>query len=42
MAYKIVWIPKAKESFDSIVDYLHGSWNEEVVKSFILNSKDFI
>jgi len=35
MAYQIVWLPKAEERFDEIIDYLEKNWNDKVIADFL-------
>ena len=35
MAYEIIWLPKAEERYQQIVDYLQEEWNDKVVIKFI-------
>jgi plasmid stabilization system protein ParE len=35
MAYEIIWLPKAEERFDEIIDYLQQNWNDKVITAFI-------
>lgn len=35
MAYEIIWLPKAEERFDEIIEYLQLHWNDKVISSFI-------
>ena len=35
MAYEIIWLPKAEERFDEIIEYLHQHWDDKAVSSFI-------
>ena len=35
MAYEIIWLPKAEERYQQIIDYLQQEWNDKVVIKFI-------
>ncbi len=35
MAYEIIWLPKAQERFDEIIEYLQIHWDDKVISSFI-------
>ena len=42
MEYKVVWSPKAQESFFEIIDYLDNNWSPEVKENFINKTKTLI
>lgn len=35
MAVKIIWSPKAVETFDAILSYLADKWTEKEIKKFV-------
>ena len=35
MAYQIIWLPKAEERYQEIIDYLQYKWNDKVIKDFV-------
>jgi plasmid stabilization system protein ParE len=35
MAYEIIWLPKAEDRFDEIIEYLKEHWDDKTVSSFI-------
>jgi plasmid stabilization system protein ParE len=39
MDYQIIWLPKAEERFEQIIDYLHVHWNDVVIKKFVLQTE---
>ena len=42
MAYEIIWLPKAEERFDEIIEYLHQHWDDKAVRSFIKKATEKI
>ncbi len=41
MAFKIIWAPKAKETFFDIINYLELAWGEKQITEFV-NQADHI
>ena len=35
MDYEIIWLPKAEERFQEIIEYLEYKWNDKVIAGFI-------
>lgn len=35
MAYKIIWSPRAKETFYNVIDYLELAWGEKQITNFV-------
>ena len=35
MEYQIIWLPKAEERFQDIIEYLEYKWNDKVIADFI-------
>lgn len=35
MAYKIIWAPKAINTFENVIDYLHNHWTDKQIKYFV-------
>ncbi len=35
MEYLIVWLPKAEERFQEIIEYLEYKWNDKIIADFI-------
>ena len=35
MDYEIIWLPKAEERFQEIIEYLYYKWNDKVIADFI-------
>lgn len=35
MEYQIIWLPKAEERFQEIIEYLDYKWNDKVIADFI-------
>ena len=35
MEYEIIWLPKAEERFQEIIEYLEYKWNDKVIAGFI-------
>jgi plasmid stabilization system protein ParE len=35
MAKQIIWLKSARDSYKSIVEYLHSQWSEKVAQDFI-------
>jgi len=42
MALTIKWTKRARESFDTIVDYLEENWTEREIKNFIAESNKVV
>lgn len=38
MAFKIVWTPKATETFDSIIQYLNEHWTDREIEKFVVKA----
>ena len=41
-AYKVIWSPKAKLTYFSIIEYLDGNWTEKEIKSFVVRTEEII
>jgi plasmid stabilization system protein ParE len=39
MDYQIIWLPKAEERYQQVIDYLQQHWNDTVIKKFILQTE---
>ncbi len=35
MAYEIVWLPKAEQRFDEIIEWLRVNWTEKEIANFV-------
>jgi plasmid stabilization system protein ParE len=42
MAFKVIWSPKAVETFDKVIDYLHKNWTEKEIKKFVRETEHVI
>ena len=42
MAFKIVWTPKAQESFGNIIRYLEKHWTEREIEKFVIKTDHII
>ena len=35
MALKVIWLPKAEQNFQSVIDYLESNWTTKEVQNFV-------
>ncbi len=42
MAFKIIWSPKAVDTFEIVIDYLQKNWTEKEVKKFVTETEHVI
>jgi plasmid stabilization system protein ParE len=35
MGYQIIWLPKAEERYQQVIEYLQAHWNDTVIKKFV-------
>lgn len=35
MAFKIIWSPKAEDTFEKVIDYLQAEWTEKEIRKFV-------
>jgi len=42
MALEIEWSKRADNSFDRIIDFLQAEWGDQVVKTFVKKTYDFL
>jgi plasmid stabilization system protein ParE len=42
MALEIKWSKRADNSFDRIIDFIHAEWGDQVVKTFVKKTYDFL
>jgi plasmid stabilization system protein ParE len=40
MQYQIIWSPKAKLTYNQILDYLETAWTEKEIKNFIERTEE--
>ena len=39
MEYEIIWLPKAEERFQDIIEYLKNKWDDKVIAGFIVRTE---
>jgi hypothetical protein len=39
MEYQIIWLPRAEERYQQVIDYLQQHWNDTVIKKFIAQTE---
>ena len=42
MEYEIIWLPKAEERFQEIIEYLELNWNDKVIAGFIEKTENVL
>ena len=42
MAYKIIWSPKALETFENVIQYLEENWSDKQIVSFVSETERVI
>lgn len=42
MAFKIIWSPKAIDTFEIVIDYLQTNWTEKEVRKFLIETEHVI
>jgi plasmid stabilization system protein ParE len=42
MDYQIIWLPKAEQRFQEIIDYLEYKWNDRVIENFITKTNTIL
>ena len=42
MAYKIIWSPKAEETFEKVIEYLKENWTDKQIKNFVSETERVI
>lgn len=42
MAFKIIWSPKAVDTFENVIDYLQTNWTEKEIRKFVVETEHII
>lgn len=42
MAFKIIWSPKAVDTFENVIDYLQTNWTEKEIRNFVMETEHVI
>lgn len=42
MAFKIIWSPKAVDTFEDVIDYLQTNWTEKEIINFVAETEHIV
>ena len=42
MAYKIIWLPKAEQRYDEIIEWLEQNWTKREIVNFIVRTDEVL